>query len=184
MALKIKFKRGAGTSTGTILKNRGIAWFIREDSTGEEFQVPKKLVLESWDAPDTAEPVCTACGATGVPLNTNGFCADCESSAEDQEEHASPTSLLGQLGAAAHSAPEPKPEKKPRERKEPEARDPNLITLKELCFELEIEPRIARRMLRKAKGTIGTGSRWEWTKGSDDLAAVRKVLLKINSEAH
>ena len=175
MALKIKFKRGAGTSVGTILKNRGIAWFIREDGTGEEFQVPKKLVLESWDAPDT---VCTACGATGVPLNTNGFCADCESSAEDQEEHASSTSLLGQLGAAAHSAPEPKPEKKPRERKEPEARDPNLVTLKELCFELEIEPRIARRMLRKAKGTIGTGSRWEWTKGSDDLAAVRKVLLK------
>lgn len=171
MALKIKFKRGAGTSTGTILKNRGVGWLIREDGTGEEFQVPKKLVLESYDAPDTVEPTCAECGASGVPLNANGFCGDCESAADDQEEHAPKDSLLGQLGAAAH-------QEKPKPKDEAAQRDPNLVSLKELCFELEMEPRIARRMLRKAKGNIGTGSRWEWKKGSEELSAVRKVLLK------
>lgn len=179
MALKIKFKKQSNVATGTILKNRGIAWFVREDGTGEEFPVPKKNVLETWDAPDTAEPVCVACGAQGVPLNNQGYCGDCESSAEDTAEHADPSSILGQLNGVAHSEPEPAASAKPAKKaKEPVERDPNLVSLKELCFELELEPRIARRMLRKSKGNIGTGSRWEWQKGSEELAAVRKVLLK------
>ena len=176
MALKIKFKNATGEHTGTILKNRGIAWFVREDGTGEEYPVPKRQVVETWDAPDNPEPVCGACGATGVPLNGQGYCEDCESAAEGQGEHADPASILGQLGAAAHAEPAPTP--KPAREKKSTERDPNLVSLKELCFELEIEPRIARRMLRKAKGNIGTGSRWEWAKGSEELAAVRKVLLK------
>ena len=178
MALKIKFKKQSNISIGTILKNRGIAWFVREDSTGEEFPVPKKNVIETWDAPDNPEPACAACGATGVELNANGYCGDCESTAEDQEEHADPASILGQLGAAAHAEPPAPQAKEGKKKVEPVARDPNLVSLKELCFELEIEPRIARRMLRKAKGNIGTGSRWEWVKGSEELATVRRVLLK------
>ena len=178
MALKIKFKKQSNISIGTILKNLGIAWFVREDGTGEEFPVPKKNVIETWDAPDNPEPACAACGATGVELNANGYCGDCESAAEDQEEHADPASILGQLGAAAHAEPPAPQAKEGKKKAEPVARDPNLVSLKELCFELEIEPRIARRMLRKAKGNIGTGSRWEWMKGSEELATVRRVLLK------
>lgn len=180
MALHIKFKNQGQERTALILKNRGITWLVRDCATGEEYQVQKKLVIESFEAPEKPlEPSCPACGAQGVILNEEGYCADCASAATDQEEHADPTSLLGQLGAAAH-APEPalKKERKPREKKESAPRDPNLVSLKELCFQLEIEPRIARRMLRKAQGNIGTGSRWEWTKDSDDLAKVRTILLK------
>ena len=39
-----------------------------------------------------------------------------------------------------------------------------------------MEPRIARRKLRKSLGNIGTGSRWEWKKGSTELATVQKAL--------
>jgi hypothetical protein len=57
-------------------------------------------------------------------------------------------------------------------------RDPNLVTLKQLCFDLDLEPRIARRRLRGSIGTIGTGSRWEWTAGSEELNKVRAILAK------
>lgn len=54
--------------------------------------------------------------------------------------------------------------------------DSNLVHLKQLCFDLDLEPRIARRRLRKALGNVGTGQRWAWEPDSPELAKVRTVL--------
>lgn len=56
------------------------------------------------------------------------------------------------------------------------ASDSNLVHLKQLCFDLDLEPRIARRRLRKALGNVGTGHRWAWAPDSPELAKVRTVL--------
>lgn len=56
------------------------------------------------------------------------------------------------------------------------ASDSNLVHLKQLCFDLDLEPRIARRRLRKALGNVGTGQRWAWEPDSPELAKVRTVL--------
>ncbi len=93
---------------------------------------------------------------------------------EETDEEAAPPaagSVAAQILAAAAKA-----EPKARVKKEPAITDPDLITLKQLCFDLGMEPRIARRKLRKSLGNIGTGSRWEWKLGSTELAAVRKAL--------
>lgn len=91
---------------------------------------------------------------------------------EDEEDESPAPAPLLTAALAQVTAPKPKPEPKPAAAE----RDPDLVTLKELCFQLDLEPRIARRRLRKAVGTIGTGSRWEWKKDSEELATVRKVL--------
>ena len=93
---------------------------------------------------------------------------------EESDDDAAPPaagSVAAQILAAAAKA-----EPKARVKKDPAVTDPNLITLKQLCFDLDLEPRIARRKLRKALGNIGTGSRWEWKLGSTELAAVQKAL--------
>ena len=54
--------------------------------------------------------------------------------------------------------------------------DSNLVHLKQLCFDLDLEPRIARRRLRKALGNVGAGQRWAWEPDSPELARVRTVL--------
>lgn len=56
------------------------------------------------------------------------------------------------------------------------ASDSNLVHLKQLCFDLDLEPRIARRRLRKALSNVGTGQRWAWEPDSPELAQVRTVL--------
>ena len=57
-----------------------------------------------------------------------------------------------------------------------DASDSNLVHLKQICFDLDLEPRIARRRLRKALGNVGTGQRWAWEPDSPELAKVRTVL--------
>ena len=79
------------------------------------------------------------------------------------------------------AAPQPAPAKKEKAK---EDRDmSNITTLKQLCFELKVEPRIARRRLRKALGNIGTGSRWEWAKDSAELEKVRTAIQAAPAEA-
>lgn len=81
---------------------------------------------------------------------------------EERDEAHADLSAASQLEAAN------KPEKP--------AADSNLVHLKQLCFDLDLEPRIARRRLRKALGNVGTGHRWAWEPDSPELAKVRTVL--------
>jgi hypothetical protein len=54
-----------------------------------------------------------------------------------------------------------------------------LITLKQLCAQLKIHPRVARIKLRKSKFAEGMGARWEFTPSQ---AAQVKALLKGDGE--
>lgn len=63
------------------------------------------------------------------------------------------------------------------------ASDTPMITLKQLCFDLDVEPRIARRRLRNSPfGKVGIGHRWEWEAGSATLAQVTAVILATKPE--
>lgn len=74
-----------------------------------------------------------------------------------------------------HVAPEtPKKEKKAK--KEPSG----LIPLKDICAELKIVPRIARRKLRKAKGLVGTGGAWEFNPA--DVEDIKALLSAVEEE--
>ena len=53
----------------------------------------------------------------------------------------------------------------------------NVVTLKQLCAELKIEPRLARRRLRNAKlDSHGARDRWSWAAGSKQLDQIRDLI--------
>lgn len=159
MALNIEFTHQDQVLTGTILKNKGLYWQV-EVADGSTVMVPKKREIRVWEANPLPTVDTDPLGILSMALAAG------DNAARIQEEK------------AAAEAAEPKKEELKAKAVEPEARDPNLLTLKELCFELDIEPRIARRQLRKAQGLVGTGGRWEWSKDSEELAKVRTLLLK------
>jgi len=90
----------------------------------------------------------------------------------EPDEPTDPTSAAAQL-EAANAEHEP----------EADADDPDLVHLKQICFDLDVEPRIARRRLRKAIGKVGTGNRWAWKKDSPELSRVRQILAGALPEA-
>lgn len=75
---------------------------------------------------------------------------------------------------AADPAPaDPAPEKAKKEPKAPKEPS-NLVPLKAICAELKIQPRVARRKLRKAKGLVGTGGSWEFDPA--DVEGIKELL--------
>lgn len=143
----LEYKSGNGSGIVKVLANKGITWQVQDEETGDIFLVQKKHVTKGpWTETPDEE----------LPPPATG-------------------SLAAQMAAAAVAATAP-PKGKAKAKAAPAVTDPDLITLKQLCFDLGMEPRIARRKLRKSLGNIGTGSRWEWKLGSTELAAVRKAL--------
>ena len=110
--------------------------------------VPKKLVTSTWEESEEQDP--------------------------PEPAHATLTDALKEIT----KSPEPSAASAPRAPKTvtPDTPAGDVITLKQLCFQLELEPRIARRRLRKGVGLIGTGGRWEWAKDSPELVTVHKLL--------
>lgn len=108
-------------------------------------------------------------------LVVRGPWEESESESESEPEPEAPVpSVAAQLEAAASSATATDPK--------PEPGTP-MITLKQLCFDLDVEPRIARRRLRNSTfGKVGIGHRWEWEAGSTTLAQVTAVILATKPE--
>jgi hypothetical protein len=50
------------------------------------------------------------------------------------------------------------------------------VTLADVCKELKMEPRNARKKLRTAENINVDGQRWSWPAGSAELTKVRKLL--------
>ena len=103
------------------------------------------------------------------------------------EAHEAPRGGFAAAAAEASSAAEhaaEKPAKAKRERKTQD-RDPDEVCLKDLCEELGIIPRIARKKLRKEFGTLekqeSSESRWCWKANSEDLAKVRSILSSVDT---
>lgn len=140
-----------------ILANKGVCWQV-EGEDGPFLVQKRQVVRGPWEE-ETEEEAAAAEEA----LNT-----------------APPSSLAGQL-AAAMTAANPAPKAQGTAERNSRERDPDVLTLKELCAELNLEPRIARRKLRKEVGHVGTGARWEWKKDSPELAKVRQALAAPNA---
>ena len=154
----VTFKHQGQEIEGLVLANKGICWQV-ELSDGSAILVQKKHVI----AEDTTPPT-----------NPNPIIAD--EPLEDAEAPApdSLASMLTQIRASGKVAGSKAPRK---QQPAPAATEPsNTISLKQLCAECQVEPRIARRRLRKAVGLIGTGSRWEWEADSAELAAIRTAI--------
>lgn len=149
----LTFKSNGEERTGRLLSKAGIVWKVEpSDELGSVCQVQKKLVLETWIDGDPEHDTWAELTAETPPLP--GTLS---------------TSLAGLLGATPPVPAAPKA-------KEKAPVDPDLVTLADLLTEYKLVGRIARRRLRKALGTVGTGSRWEWKKDSTDLAKVREIL--------
>lgn len=148
MAQAIEFTLNGTATTGTILKNKGIAWQV-ELLDGSTCFVQKKHVTRGpWEETVDADP----CSFLGTAL----------SNPIPLDQDPAPTTKRQAKAKPADS--------------DSDSDDGDLVTLKQLCFDLKIEPRIARRRLRKAQGLVGTGSRWEWAADSDTLAEVKAIL--------
>lgn len=133
-----------------VVANKGVCWQLK-GADGELFMAQKRQVVRGpWEEEELTFE---------------------EEAAELAANH-NPTFAA----ALAQIQVEPAPVAKASRKKPAEPAEPH-VTLKELCFDLNVVPRIARRRLRKALGNIGTGSRWEWPLGSQDLEKVKQVLL-------
>lgn len=168
MTKHIEFKNASGLHIAEVLANKGIYFQVRDDA-GEEYAVPKKQVVRGpWEEIEDDEEELNN-------FNAKMDAQDAEDEAEFQalKDNAASHSLLGAALVQAQAEPAPKVKKN---KADPTPKDPNLVTLKQLCFELGVIPRIARRRLRKALGQVGTGSRWEWTKDSAEYSKVKLAL--------
>ena len=146
-----RFKSGGQEATGEILLDRGLGFQVLtgDDDTPAEERV-SMFVLKKHVIGTWTEGEPGAAEAPPVPV-----------------EPLDPTSLAGQ--AALLASQEPKKAELP-----PKEDGVKMVQLKQLCD--DIEPRIARRRLRKALGNVGTGSRWEWPEGSEELAKIKAIL--------
>lgn len=146
-----RFKSAGQEATGEILVDKGLGYQVLtgDDDTPAEERV-SMFVLKK---------------------HVIGIWTEGEPGAPEPEpipvEPLDPTSLAGQ--AALLAAREPEKANLP-----PKADGVKMVQLKQLCN--GIEPRIARRRLRKALGNVGTGSRWEWPEGSEELAKIKAIL--------
>ena len=150
-----RYRSNGQELVGQILTNQGLGFKVLPD--GEDtfpLFVHKKHIICQWDE---GEP-----GLDPAP--------------EVPTEPIDPTSLAGQVANLTTSTP-----KKKAELPKPEEGE-KTIQLKALCIDFGIEPRIARRRLRKALGNVGTGSRWEWPLNSPELEEVKKVLNAAEPE--
>src|SRR3990167_2898058 len=72
----------------------------------------------------------------------------------------------------------PKTNKKTPTKKTPTKKKPptgeNLVSLSDVCKELKLQPRAARRILRDSK--LKHNGRWAWEKNSSDLTKVKSTL--------
>ena len=143
-----RFKSNGKELVGQILADKGLGYSVLPDGSEDPMFVHKKHIVCKWEE---GEP-----GSDPAP--------------EVPTEPIDPTSLAGQVANLTTSTPKKKAELPKAEEGE------KTIQLKALCIDFGIEPRIARRRLRKALGNVGTGSRWEWPLNSLELEEVEKVL--------
>ncbi len=97
--------------------------------------------------------------------------AEIEGGGSDEEPVEAEPSLLGSL---VQQVVEPAAVAEP----EPEA--PTVVTLADLCAELQVVPRIARRRLRKALGTLTEG-RWEWDIEDEQLLGTIRGIISART---
>lgn len=169
---------------GLVLADKGICWQV-ELSDGTTLMVQKKHVTCEMTGDSFDEEAYVA--ATHPEYLEDPQSVITADPFEDDEPPAADSlaSMLTKIraegkvsGKKAKPAAQAKPAAKPTQAKTPAAAPEfnNLISLKQLCAELNVEPRIARRRLRNSQGQVGTGSRWEWEADSMEIDAIRAII--------
>lgn len=81
--------------------------------------------------------------------------------------------------SAGMKKPRKRPTKKTSTKKEkaPKAPKGDVVTLAQICEELGVEGRIARRKLR-GSDIQKPGKQWEWTPGHEDIDRIKELLAK------
>lgn len=168
---------------GLVLADKGICWQV-ELSDGSTLLVQKKHVITelTGDAGDeeayiaASQPLVDPDSVeTPDPFEDEPPAADSLATMLTKIRSEGKVATKGKQAKTPKAAPAPvKPAAKPTQAKTPSAGD--LITLKQLCAELEVEPRIARRRLRNSQGQVGTGSRWEWEANSKELDFIKCII--------
>ena len=82
-----------------------------------------------------------------------------------------------QESAGKPSRRKPTKRKTPKKEKAPKATKEDVVSLKDICTELGIEGRIARRKLRTSD-IQKPGKQWEWTPGHEDIQKIKNLLTK------
>lgn len=151
---------------GLVLADKGICWQA-ELIDGTIILVQKKHVTKELFSEDSYFE---------APEPDQAELGDPDPEADEPPAADSLASMLTKIRADGKVA---KPKRQPKAPATPVAKpatDTSIITLKQLCAELNIEPRIARRRLRNSQGQVGTGSRWEWQAKDKVLADIRKAI--------
>lgn len=157
--------------TATLLVNKGIQ-LICLDADGNEIKVPKGRVIETWE--EGSDPV-----TDGVEAAEPSFLDGMQDPEEDagpveqgaepdpEDPPAGPSELSGLIQPMTTDAP-------------PAEEGPVLVSLADICAEVQVVPRIARRRLRKAKGILTEG-RWEFA--PEQVAEIKALILGTTVKA-
>ena len=160
----IIFTHRGAEQHGTILADKGICYQVELDD-GATLMVQKKHVIKTFTADFTEKP-------HKVKLAKQAKTPEADSLSSMLTKIRAEGKVSGKKAKPAVQA-KPAPAK-PTQAKTPPAGD--LISLKQLCAELNVEPRIARRRLRNSQGQVGTGSRWEWEANSKELDFIKCII--------
>lgn len=162
----IIFTHRGAEQHGTILADKGICYQVELDD-GATLMVQKKHVIKTFTADFTEKPHKVKLAKQAKTLEADSLSSMLTKIRAEGK--------VATKGKQAKPAAQAKPAlAKPTQAKTPPAGD--LISLKQLCAELRVEPRIARRRLRNSQGQVGTGSRWEWEANSKELDAIRTAI--------
>lgn len=156
----IVFKHQSEVIEALVIANKGICWQVELDDGSTTLVQKKHVISESTQPP--------AEFATDSTITDDPF-----------DEPPAADSLASMLTKIRADGKVAKPKRQPKAPATPVAKpatDTSIITLKQLCAELNIEPRIARRRLRNSQGHVGTGQRWEWQAKDKVLADIRKAI--------
>lgn len=174
------FKHRGQEMDGLVIADKGICWQV-ELSDGTILMVQKKHVITelTGDSFDEEAYVAATLEDPQSVITADPFEDDEPPAADSLASMLTKIRAEGKVsGKKAKPAAQAKPAAKPTQAKTPATAPEfnNLISLKQLCAELNVEPRIARRRLRNSQGQVGTGSRWEWEADSMEIDTIRAII--------
>lgn len=164
---------------GRVIADKGICWQV-ELSDGTTLMVQKKHVTceMTGDSFDEEAYVAATLVDPDSVVTADPFEDDEPPAADSLASMLTKIRAEGKVsGKKAKPAAQAKPAAKPTQAKTPAAAPASdMVGLKQLCAELNVEPRIARRRLRNSQGQVGTGSRWEWEADSMEIDTIRAII--------
>lgn len=167
-------------NVGDRVMYRGATWYIKADRGGsfvvvhdldsKHVQSVPRITIFKWHVMDAGD---------GPPLS------------EAERRHSMPKEKRRQMEAVYAGAQEvifnkkqrqavdltnTNGEKRPKQKRESKPINPNAVPLKTVCKEANVDPKIARRLLRADKTIPRPDGRWEFDR--KDLERIKKIITQ------